>query len=203
MSSPAFATASSAIRRRRLRLGRSSSKMFQLGLPGPRIENSTRSPSKDTSGSETSPSPCVKAAVRFSSGALGEDKSFIIKSPPAPKLAASVGLPSAETWRLANTIGKSPSTTIAEEPFSSSPPQPPSASRESESHAKIVSLYPLVPAISIPPLGVSSAGRDTNLKPGDVAILRAAGSDNRRNASDVQGQERPLRVFRGRQPRCR
>src|SRR6056297_881677 len=166
MSSPAFATASSAIRRRRLRLGRSSSKMFQLGLPGPRMENSTRSPSNDTSGSETSPSPCVKAAVRFSSGALGDDRSLSIRSPPAAKLAASVGLPSAETWRLANTIGKSPSTTIADETLSSSPPQPPSASSEKEINAEMVSLYPLALAISIPPLGVSSAGRDTNLSPG-------------------------------------
>ena len=50
---------------------------------GQRIAKTIFLPSYETSGSETSPRPCVNCAVTLCSGALAEDFSRIIRSPPA------------------------------------------------------------------------------------------------------------------------
>jgi hypothetical protein len=56
------------------------------------IANTIFLPSNDTDGSVTSPLPCVKRAVMLCSGALGEDFSRMIRSPPAANGLAVSGL---------------------------------------------------------------------------------------------------------------
>ena len=56
------------------------------------IENTIFLPSYDTSGSEASPLPWVKRAVRLYSIALADDFSRSIRSPPAANGVPSVGL---------------------------------------------------------------------------------------------------------------
>ena len=58
---------------------------------GQRIAKTIFLPSYDTSGSEASPTPCVKRAVMLCSGALAEDFSRTIRSPPAANGAPLVG----------------------------------------------------------------------------------------------------------------
>ncbi len=60
-------------------------------LVGQRSANTIFLPSYDTSGSDTSPLPCVIAAVTLNSRALGDDFSRIIRSPPAANGAPLVG----------------------------------------------------------------------------------------------------------------
>jgi hypothetical protein len=48
-------------------------------------------PSYDTSGSDASPLPCVMLAVTLCAGALGEDFSRMMRSPPAALGAPLVG----------------------------------------------------------------------------------------------------------------
>src|SRR5512134_1489058 len=61
-------------------------------LVGQRSANTIFLPSYETSGSDTSPAPCVIAAVTLNSRALGEDFSRIIRSPPEANGAPLVGL---------------------------------------------------------------------------------------------------------------
>ena len=51
--------------------------------------------------------------MRFTSGALGEARFAIIRSPPGAKVNDVVGFPETALLRLANTSGKSPPTTTA------------------------------------------------------------------------------------------
>jgi hypothetical protein len=60
-------------------------------LVGQRIANTIFRPSYDTSGSDTSPLPCVMGAVTLNSRALGEDFSRTIRSPPGANGAPLVG----------------------------------------------------------------------------------------------------------------
>ena len=55
------------------------------------IENTIFLPSYETSGSDASPVPCVKRAVRLCSGALADDFSRTIRSPPGADGVPSVG----------------------------------------------------------------------------------------------------------------
>src|SRR5512136_1120227 len=70
-------------------------------LAGQRSANTIFRPSYDTSGSDTSPLPCVTAAVTLSSRALGDDFSRIIRSPPAANGAPLVGFRRSVVDRLA------------------------------------------------------------------------------------------------------
>ena len=75
--------------------------MAALLLVGQRIAKTIFLPSYETSGSDTSPLPCVKCAVTLCSGALGDDFSRMIRSPPAANGAPSVGFMLSELTRLA------------------------------------------------------------------------------------------------------
>ena len=68
---------------------------------GQRIEKTIFLPSYDTSGSDASPLPCVMLAVRLCSGALGEDFSRMIRSPPGALGVPSVGFMLSVVARLA------------------------------------------------------------------------------------------------------
>ncbi len=70
-------------------------------LVGQRIANTIFLPSYETSGSDTSPLPCVIGAVTLISRALGEDFSRIIRSPPATNGAPLVGFMLIAVDRLA------------------------------------------------------------------------------------------------------
>ena len=66
-----------------------------------RIEKAIFLPSYETSGSDTSPLPCVMAAVTLISRALAEDFSRMIRSPPGALGVPSVGFMFSVTARLA------------------------------------------------------------------------------------------------------
>jgi hypothetical protein len=61
-------------------------------LVGQRSAKTIFLPSYETSGSDTSPLPCVIDEVMLNSRALGEDFSRIIRSPPGANGAPLVGL---------------------------------------------------------------------------------------------------------------
>ena len=65
--------------------------MVEVFDVGQRIEKTIFLPSYETSGSEASPLPCVNLRVRLCSGALGEDFSRTIRSPPGADGVPSVG----------------------------------------------------------------------------------------------------------------
>src|ERR1700761_1873997 len=95
-------------------------------LVGQRIENRIFLPSHDTSGVSTSPLPIVNCAVMLCSGALGEDFSRIIRSPPGAVGAPLVGFRPIVLTRCAYTMGTSPCTvTVLESDLE--PPPPPQA----------------------------------------------------------------------------
>jgi hypothetical protein len=75
--------------------------MVAVLLLGQRIEKTIFLPSYDTSGSDTSPLPCVIAAVTLISRALAEDFSRMIRSPPGALGVPSVGFMLSVTARLA------------------------------------------------------------------------------------------------------
>ena len=68
---------------------------------GQRIAKTIFLPSYETSGSDASPTPCVMEAVMLCSGALGEDFSRIIRSPPGALGVPSVGFIDIAVERLA------------------------------------------------------------------------------------------------------
>jgi hypothetical protein len=70
-------------------------------LAGQRIANTTFLPSALASGSETSPTPLVKRAVRLCSRALGLLFSRSIRSPPGAVGVPSVGFMPTAVARLA------------------------------------------------------------------------------------------------------
>lgn len=65
--------------------------MVEVFAVGQRIENTILRPSYDTSGSDTSPTPCVIDAVTLISAALGDDCSRTMRSPPGAVGVPSVG----------------------------------------------------------------------------------------------------------------
>ncbi len=67
------------------------SPIFDVFDVGQRIANTIFLPSYETSGSDASPVPCVNCAVMLCSGALGEDFSRMIRSPPGAEGAPLVG----------------------------------------------------------------------------------------------------------------
>ena len=75
--------------------------MVAVLLAGQRIENTTFLPSYETSGSDASPLPCVKRAVRLCSTALALLFSRSIRSPPGALLAPSVGFMLSAEARMA------------------------------------------------------------------------------------------------------
>src|SRR5262245_12127299 len=77
---------------------------------GQRIANTSFLPSYDTSGSDASPLPCVKRAVRLCSGALADDFSRMKRSPPSPAGAPLVGFMLIVLGRITYAIGTSPFT---------------------------------------------------------------------------------------------
>src|SRR5471032_1647978 len=85
---------------------------------GQRIENRIFLPSHDTSGVDASPWPSVNCAVMLCSGALGDDFSRIIRSPPGAVGAPLVGFRPIVLTRLAYAMGTSPCTvTVLESDF--------------------------------------------------------------------------------------
>jgi hypothetical protein len=99
-------------------------------------------PSYDTSGSETSPRPLVMAKVTLCSGALGEDFSRIIRSPPGALGAALVGLIRIAVERIVYAIGTSPVTvTVADslpEPWQPARPRVSRALRQAARRLPVV-----------------------------------------------------------------
>ena len=90
---------------------------------GQRIENRIFLPSHDTSGVAASPLPSVNCAVMLCSGALGEDFSRIIRSPPGAVGAPLVGFRPIVLTRLAYAMGTSPCTVTVLESDLEPPPQ--------------------------------------------------------------------------------
>ena len=66
--------------------------MVDVLVVGQVIEKTTFLPSYETSGSDTSPLPCVMPAVTLNSRALADDFSRMIRSPPGALGVPSVGL---------------------------------------------------------------------------------------------------------------
>src|SRR6516164_1760308 len=90
---------------------------------GQRIENRIFLPSHDTSGVEASPLPSVNCAVMLCSGALGEDFSRIIRSPPGAVGAPLVGFRPIVLTRMAYAMGTSPCTVTVLDSVLEPPPQ--------------------------------------------------------------------------------
>src|ERR1700749_4657141 len=88
-----------------------------------RIENRIFLPSHDTSGVWTSPLPIVNCAVMLCSGALGEDFSRIIRSPPSAVGPELVGFSAIVLTRLAYAMGTSPCTVTVFDSVFEPPPQ--------------------------------------------------------------------------------
>jgi len=82
--------------------------MADVLLRGHRSANTIFLPSYDTSGSDTSPLPCVIAAVTLNSRAEGDERSRMMRSPPAANGAPLVGLMRTAVERLAYAMGTSP-----------------------------------------------------------------------------------------------
>src|SRR5471030_3273997 len=92
-------------------------------LAGQRIENRIFLPSHDTSGVATSPLPSVNCVVMLCSGALGDDFSRIIRSPPGAVGPPLVGLRPIVSTRLAYAMGTSPCTVTVLASLLEPPPQ--------------------------------------------------------------------------------
>src|SRR6202007_3191009 len=84
--------------------------IFAVFEVGQFIANTIFLPSYETEGSTTSPLPCVNCAVMLCSGALGEDFSRMIRSPPGANGFAVSGLIVTVFDRIAYAIGTSPLT---------------------------------------------------------------------------------------------
>src|SRR4051812_20905543 len=92
-------------------------------LAGQRIENRIFLPSHDTSGVAASPLPSVNCAVMLCSGALGDDFSRIIRSPPSALGAPLVGFRPIVLTRLAYAMDTSPCTVTVLDSVLEPPPQ--------------------------------------------------------------------------------
>ncbi len=90
---------------------------------GQRIENRIFLPSQETSGVAASPLPSVNCAVMLCSGALGEDFSRIIRSPPGAVGAPLVGFSPMVLTRLVYAMATSPCTVPLLESDFEPPPQ--------------------------------------------------------------------------------
>src|ERR1700758_1409537 len=100
-----------------------TSPIFTALSAGQRIENRIFLPSHDTSGVATSPLPIVNCVVMLCSGALGEDFSRIIRSPPGAVGPPLVGFRPIVLIRLAYAMGTSPCTvTVFESLVALEPP---------------------------------------------------------------------------------